>query len=69
MNEEDIKQLVRQTMDKEFGHGPKAGLQFVGSCSKKMIGDAVAQALLQSQVVVVDGSKLRAVGGKKVHWR
>ena len=69
MDADEIKRLVRQTMDEEFGHGPKAGLQFVGGCSKKMIGDAVAQALLHSQIVVIDGSKLRSVGGRKVHWK
>ena len=45
-----------------------SALRVYGNASYKMIGEMVGQALLQESIVVIDGTKLRRIGGHKPRW-
>jgi len=67
MSEERVRSIVAEM----FGFnepGRIAVVQVTGAVSRKMIGELVGDAGLSNRYVVVDFSKARSVGGKKVWW-
>lgn len=69
MTEDDVRRIVADMLGVDVDAHDIAAQQFYGSVSKKMLGDAVAEAGLRSRFVLVDLSKVRSIGGKKVWWR
>ena len=69
MTDEEIRAIVRDAVNEEFGHGPRQVMCVYGRCSKKMIGELVGEALLHSPIVIIDGRGLRAVSSHKVMWK
>lgn len=69
MTEADVRKIVAEMFGIEADVERIASVRFSGSASKKMVGDLVSEAGLLSQYVLVDFSKARSIGGRKVWWR
>ena len=69
MTEADVRRIVAEMFGIEAGAEHIASVQLTGNVAKKMVGDLVTEAGLQSQYVLVDFSKARSIGGRKVWWR
>jgi hypothetical protein len=69
MTRKEIESVVRETLREEFGHGPRAAIEFHGSQSYKSLGRGVGDALIHAPVVIVVGRDVRSVAGRKPWWR
>lgn len=69
LTKEEVEEIVRETINGEFGRGPRLAIWFGGSQTYKALGRHVADALLHSPVVVIDGRMIRSIAGRKPMWK
>jgi hypothetical protein len=66
----NLEQLIREIINDELHGDRKPGkLTVWGAQSKKRIGELVADALMHTKIIVIDGRGVTTISGHKPLWK